>query len=54
MNSTKYFFQPTPNWYNDHYTSYASEDLAPYDFWTSGIQKNFTPQMNFLRPSIFD
>ena len=54
MVSTPYKFQLKPNRYNDHYISYASKQLALYDYLTTKIQKIFTVQVIHLRPSMFD
>ena len=52
--SKPYKIQLNPNRYNDHYISYASKFPTPYGYWTSNIEKIFTLQMKFLRPSAFN
>ena len=54
MVSTPYKFQVNPNCCEDHYMSYVSKQLAPYESWTANIQKLFNLQTNFLRPYVFD
>ena len=54
MVSTPYKCQLNPNLYNDHYILSASKQLAPYEFWTANLQKDFSLQRIFLRLSVFD
>ena len=54
MVSTPYKTQLNPNRYNDDYILNSSQQLAPYEYWTANIQKRFTLQLIFLRPSVFD
>ena len=53
MVSTPHKLQLNPNRFIDHHISYASEQLAPSEYWTANYHKIFTLQMNFLRPSVF-
>ena len=54
MVSTQYKLQLNSNRNKDLYISYASIQLAPYEYWTASDQNIFTLQTNFLRPSGFD
>ena len=54
MIPTSYKFAIPANRQNDHFVSYASRQLLPYDYWTANQQKLFTLQFNLLRPSVFD
>ena len=38
----------------DFFTSIASKIMSPYHFWLENGVKIFSPQFNFLRPSIYD
>ena len=54
MVSTPFNFQLTRNHFNDQYISYASKQLAPYEYWTASNQKSFSLQLNFVRNFVFD
>ena len=54
MIPTTYKFSIAVNRQNDHFISYASRQLFPYDYWITNQQKLFTLQFNLLRPSVFD
>ena len=52
--STPCKFQLNPNRSKNQHIFYASEEIAPFGYWTANNQKVFTLQMNFLRASVFD
>ena len=43
-----------PNYCNDHYISYASKQIAAYEYWTANNLKISIVQKIFSRPCIFD
>ena len=54
MVSTPYKLQEGSKCYHDHYNSYASKQLASYEYWIAKSPKIFTLQISLIRASIFD